>query len=68
MSKSFDYSNLDIILTKYNHDACNIIAILQDTQEKYRYLPKEAFVYLSEKLGMSRAKIYSVATFMKIFL
>jgi len=41
----------------------NIIAILQDTQEIYRYLPKEVFAYFSEKLGMSRAKIYSVATF-----
>ena len=67
MSNSFDYSNLDAILTKYNHDACNIIAILQDTQEIYRYLPKEAFGYLSEKLGMSRAKIYSVATFYENF-
>ena len=67
MSNSFDYSNLDTILTKYNHDACNIIAILQDTQETYRYLPKEAFGYLSEKLGMSRAKIYSVATFYENF-
>ena len=67
MSNSFDYSNLDTILTKYNHDACNIIAILQDTQEIYRYLPKEAFGYLSEKLGMSRAKIYSVATFYENF-
>ena len=67
MSNSFDYSNLDAILTKYNHDACNIIAILQDTQENYRYLPKEAFAYLSEKLGMSRAKIYSVATFYENF-
>ena len=67
MSNSFDYSNLDTILTKYNHDACNIIAILQDTQEIYRYLPKEAFTYLSEKLGMSRAKIYSVATFYENF-
>ena len=67
MSNSFDYSNLDAILTKYNHDACNIIAILQDTQEIYRYLPKEAFEYLSEKLGMSRAKIYSVATFYENF-
>ena len=67
MSNSFDYSNLDTILTKYNHDACNIIAILQDTQETYRYLPKEAFAYLSEKLGMSRAKIYSVATFYENF-
>jgi len=67
MSNSFDYSNLDAILAKYNNDACNIIAILQDTQEIYRYLPKEAFAYLSEKLGMSRAKIYSVATFYENF-
>jgi NADH-quinone oxidoreductase subunit E len=67
MCNSFNYSNLDTILTKYNHDACNIIAILQDTQETYRYLPKEAFGYLSEKLGISRAKIYSVATFYENF-
>lgn len=67
MSNSFDYSNLDTILTKYNNDACNIIAILQDTQEIYRYLPKEVFAYFSEKLGMSRAKIYSVATFYENF-
>jgi NADH-quinone oxidoreductase subunit E len=33
----------------------------------YRYLPKEAFSYLSEKLGMSTAKIYSVATFYENF-
>lgn len=67
MCNSFDYSDLDTILKKYNHDACNIIAILQETQEIYRYLPKEAFIYLSEKLGMSRAKIYSVATFYENF-
>ena len=40
---------------------------MQDTQEIYRYLPKEVFAYLSEKLGMSRAKIYSVATFYENF-
>ncbi|MBU3129365.1 NAD(P)H-dependent oxidoreductase subunit E [Clostridium tagluense] len=63
MNKTFDYSKLDSILTNHEFKSCNIIAILQDTQEIYRYLPKEIFAYLSEKLGMSRAKIYSVATF-----
>ena len=67
MSTLFDYSKLDIILEKHEFKANNIIAILQDTQETYRYLPKESFFYLSEKLGMSTAKIYSVATFYENF-
>lgn len=67
MCNSFDYSKLDVILQKHNFDSSNIIAILQDTQDIYRYLPKEVFSYLSEKLGISRAKIYSVATFYENF-
>ena len=63
MNTQFDYSNLDNILKEHEFKSSNIIAILQDTQEIYRYLPKEVFQYFSEKLGVSRAKIYSVATF-----
>ena len=63
MNTQFDFSNLDIILENHEFKSSNIIAILQDTQEVYRYLPKEVFTYFSQKLGMSRAKIYSVATF-----
>jgi NADH-quinone oxidoreductase subunit E len=67
MNGTFDYSKLDSILEKHEFKASSIIAILQDTQETYRYLPKEIFAYLSEKLGVSRAKIYSVATFYENF-
>jgi NADH-quinone oxidoreductase subunit E len=67
MNTPFDYSKLDQILTNHEFKSSNIIAILQETQETYRYLPKEIFTYLSEKLGMSRAKIYSVATFYENF-
>lgn len=67
MSTEFDYSILDTILKKHEFKDSNIIAILQDTQEIFRYLPKEVFSYLSEKLGISRAKIYSVATFYENF-
>lgn len=63
MNTSFDYSKLDSILAEHEYKSCNIISILQDTQDTYRYLPKEIFGYLSEKLGVSTAKIYSVATF-----
>lgn len=64
---AFDYRELDNILQKNEFKSSNIIAILQDTQEIYRYLPREVFPYLSEKLGISVAKIYSVATFYENF-
>lgn len=67
MKGDFDYSKLDTILENHDYKACNIIAILQDTQEIYRYLPREVFTYLSDKLGISAAKIYSVATFYENF-
>lgn len=67
MSTKIDYKILDTILKKHEFNASNIIAILQDTQEIFRYLPKEVFLYLSEKLNISRAKIYSVATFYENF-
>ncbi|MBU2703464.1 NADH-quinone oxidoreductase subunit E [Sporomusaceae bacterium BoRhaA] len=67
MDDKLNFQELDEILEKYRYDSTQIIPILQDTQAKYRYLPKEAFTYLSEKLGMTVAKIYSVATFYENF-
>lgn len=60
-------AEMDEILEKHEYEASNIIAILHDTQAKYRYVPREVFPYLSKKLGISTAKIYSVATFYENF-
>ncbi len=65
MSENFDFKIIDDILK--NHEPTAIIAILQDVQEHYRYLPHEVFPYLAEKLKTSEAKIYSVATFYENF-
>ena len=62
-----DFTKLDEILEKHQYNTGSIIAILQDTQEVYRYLPKEIFDYYSKKLGMSRARIFSIATFYENF-
>lgn len=67
MNTSFDYAQLDAILENHGYSATNIIAILQDTQEIYRYLPEEIFSYYAKKLDVSEAKIYSVATFYENF-
>ena len=53
MKASFDFSIVDEILSSYQCSQQAIIAILQDIQEHYHYLPKEIVPYLSEKLGMS---------------
>jgi len=67
MDKKFDYSILDRAIEKFGNKESSLIAILQSAQEHYRYLPREVFPYLSEKLDVSEAKIYGVATFYENF-
>lgn len=67
MTETFDFEVVDSILLELGMKQSSIIAILQGIQEHYRYLPKEVFPYLSRKLGISQAKIYSVATFYENF-
>ena len=67
MQPSFDYGAVDDILSLYGKKESNIIAILQDVQERYHYLPREVFPYLARALGVSCARLYSVATFYENF-
>lgn len=63
-----DYcAELDRIVADHGGRQSAVIAILQDIQEKYRYLPREIFPLLSKKLALSEAKIYSIATFYENF-
>ena len=63
----FDYTVLDRAIEEFGREEKSLIAILQSAQEHYRYLPKEVFPYLAEKLGISEAKIFGVATFYENF-
>ena len=58
-----DFKAVDEILEQYNCDKQQIIAILQDVQDIYRYLPQDVLAHVSEKTGMSESEIYGVATF-----
>jgi NADH:ubiquinone oxidoreductase 24 kD subunit len=55
------------IIDRHNGDPTHIIAILQDVQNAFRYLPKEAFSLIAQRLNVSIAKVYSVATFYENF-
>lgn len=67
MNNNFDFSIVDKILDTHDCKQQAVIAILQEIQENYRYLPQEVFPYLAKKLDMSEARIYSVATFYENF-
>lgn len=67
MENKIDFSVLDQAIIEYGNQEKSLIAILQRAQEVYRYLPKEIFPYLAEKLNLSEAKIFGVATFYENF-
>lgn len=67
MTEKFDFSIVDAVLEENGYKQQMIISMLQDIQEHYRYLPREVFPYLADKLGMSEARIYSIATFYENF-
>lgn len=67
MEKCFDFTPVDAVLDKYEGKESDTIAVLQEIQEIYRYLPREIFPRVAKKLGVSEAKVYGVATFYENF-
>ena len=63
----FNYGVVDEILARHEAQPRAVIAILQETQEHYRYLPGQVFPYLAKKMKVSEARLYSVATFYENF-
>ena len=55
------------IVKKYPQEKDQLIAILNDIQEKYGYIPKQAQKVISEELSIPMAEIYGVITFYSRF-
>ena len=60
-------TQVDEILKRYNYDSSDIIAILQDVQETYRYLPQEVLTYVADKVEIPWSRMFHLATFFKAF-
>jgi NADH-quinone oxidoreductase subunit E len=67
MSAEFSSAVIDGIIDENGRNASSVISILQDIQDRYRYIPREAFPYLAKAINVSEARIYSVATFYENF-
>ena len=56
---------VESILERHQRDKGMLVAILQDIQAEYNYLPREALEETSKGLCVPLSQVYSVATFFK---
>ena len=58
------FEKIDDIMASYEYKKSNLIAILQQVQELFTYLPEDAMTFIGTKIeGLSPATVYGVATF-----
>ena len=62
-----EIQKIDTILKAHNYNSTQVIAVMQEVQKVYRYLPEEVLSYIANALKLSEAKIYGVATFYENF-
>jgi NADH-quinone oxidoreductase subunit E len=55
------------ILDRHERDPHNLIAILQEIQEAYSYLPEDIMTYVATALEISPGTVFGVATFYSHF-
>ncbi|TEB13332.1 NADH-quinone oxidoreductase subunit NuoE [Pelotomaculum propionicicum] len=53
------------VMAGYPREQRFTLAMLQDIQKKYKYIPRESLEQLSDHLGVPLSKLYSIATFYK---
>jgi NADH:ubiquinone oxidoreductase subunit E len=62
-----DQQILDHILEGRRSQPNQLIEVLQDVQEQYDYIPREAMQIVSKELGVPVIEVYRVASFYKAF-
>lgn len=55
------------IIDSYDADRVSTLAILQDLQAEYNYLPREALIQTADRLHMPLGEVYRMATFFRAF-
>ena len=62
-----DSKNILRIIDKHNENRGGLIAILEDIQAEYGYLPEQALRMVADKTRCSLVDVYGVATFYRSF-
>lgn len=61
------FAPVDAILKEHGNDPAKLIPILQKVQDLYRYLPEDVMRHIADRLEISPAKVFGVATFFAHF-
>ena len=51
------------ILDRQQNGPSSLLAVMEEIQGHYRYLPREALIMVSERIPVPLSRVYSVATF-----
>ncbi|MFB3776336.1 MAG: NAD(P)H-dependent oxidoreductase subunit E [Bryobacteraceae bacterium] len=62
-----ELATLEGIIRQHGAQKTALIAMLQDVQHEYSYLPADILVYLSHTLGVPLSRTYGLATFYRAF-
>lgn len=62
-----DLGKVDEILASYPPEESSLVMVLQDVQAQFRFLPCEALERVAARLEIPRSRVFSVATFYKVF-
>lgn len=54
---------LEAILSRSGDGSGSLIPLLQDVQEEFGYIPREAILGISERTGVSTSEVFGVLTF-----
>jgi NADH-quinone oxidoreductase subunit E len=60
-------SDLEELLSSYKRNRTEVIMVLQDIQDKYNWLPKEAIQYVAKNWQIPMSDLYHISTFYKAF-
>ena len=60
-----DVKQVDQIINRYDKSEESLLAILQDFQREFHYVPEEGMRRLSEVMEVPESKIYAMGTFYK---
>jgi NADH:ubiquinone oxidoreductase subunit E len=62
-----DQEKFEAILSRYAGEPADLIPILHELQETYKFLPKEELKEVARRLKVPQTQVFSVATFYKGF-
>jgi len=66
-AETIEFDEIDAIIQSFSSEKSALIAILQEIENRYGYLPPWALRHVSEKLEVPMIQVYGVASFYDAF-